>query len=190
MVAVMGRSGKHRKRVRLLREHDAALAGEDKGGDVLGDDDGFGPVDPSDAAAAVRVMQCLAADPELLRSRPFKPLRSALHPVLEQLFQLRKAGGPQSAPVQNLADARRKRPALVDDSITPRKVTVLGNGTVSSKMRTSVTAPNQKALSSQSEQVTQALIARKWDTALVLLGELRDIDLIPKLVLIKNRENL
>ncbi len=102
----MGKRGKalKRKRAGLVAgggqaSHEAAA--EDSEPEAEGSDDEAGRADEADplgglteadVAAAIRVAQHLSGRLELFRSRPFKPLRVALHPlVAEQVRHQAKA---------------------------------------------------------------------------------------------------
>ena len=106
----MGKSGKHRKRVRMLREHERAAAVLNSGGGSAGgassndgvqrqagvdasarddgeegDDDGevdyAGGILPEDLATTVATLHTIGHNTELLKLKDFKALRGALHPV-------------------------------------------------------------------------------------------------------------
>ena len=101
----MGKSGKHRKRVRMLREHERAAAvihdggsgsagggggGGNEGGSrkdgegaVVGEEDEVYPggIYPEDLATTVATLHSIGQDTELLKMKEFKALRGALHPV-------------------------------------------------------------------------------------------------------------
>ena len=73
-ICAMGKTGKERKRRRLLQEQ--RNAGTESGNDFGGDGAG---VSAADAATATRVLDALAAQPEAFKGKEFKALRAALH---------------------------------------------------------------------------------------------------------------
>eukprot|EP00038_Savillea_parva_P002573 m.115539 g.115539 ORF g.115539 m.115539 type:complete len:650 (+) comp10882_c0_seq1:101-2050(+) len=129
----------------------------------------------------VRTLAALGAAKDVLRERQLKQLRSVLHPLLEELFAIRKAGALDSpaaaaatrkrgAPVPTLKDRTASAEEHLNES--NRKKRLLSD---------SATTTTTNTLGQNSKRVNLALAGGDWITALATLREMRSAKQVPKL---------
>ena len=204
----MGKSGKHRKRVRLLREHErtasvveagsACVRSANEAGEETaeGSDDELdgeidsssrlllpGGIDADDLAITVATLQTVYHDLDLLKTREYKPLRTVLHPVLEALFKMRKAGGDPGVAQEygsGKGTKRLKRQQPQQDGGGEGRNTI-GSDHPSGAGAAGAAGVGRKAIAGAAVLVTNALNAHRWEAAVQQLAIMRKASMVPML---------
>eukprot|EP00041_Stephanoeca_diplocostata_P016318 m.320908 g.320908 ORF g.320908 m.320908 type:complete len:545 (+) comp20327_c0_seq2:232-1866(+) len=197
----MGKNGKHRKRVRLLRERELGSAiqvpqpsvppsskqkASSDGSNVAEievlDTLAVVGISQEDLATVVKTLGAIGDRKDLLRCREFKSLRSVLHPILGELYAMKKkkACDQQETSVQR--GIKRPHQSSISDSL-------LSNDSVTQPVPSDDGTDEKRlrarrppgTLSANSKRVTEALAVGAWEAALELLANMRDNGQVPKL---------
>ena len=183
----MGKSGKQRKRLRLLRQQTAleSIPGSaDAKSDGSGSEDDTNPaptnivngasttkiINESDMAATLRTLHTLSEDMALFRSPSMKILRTAIQPLVEE--QIKRSKVSKDGPVgSNLSGKKRTKdpgPPIAEIHDSEESATKLrfGSKVAISPCVTDVSIERMR-------QVCDALRDKRWGDALTALEGMR-----------------